>query len=158
MNEISDLRKKLETANLDRAELVGKLIDAYYDRFGEEAIQIARRVLRQRGISMGEKIRLLMGGRVSDLRTFRENLTNVLGTTSKGEKVINEQTHLEVKVTYCPWVDAWKRAGLNSELLCDIISESDIGVAEGASKNMICTSDHGLARGRNSCKIEWKLG
>lgn len=157
MDEILVLKKKLETANLDRAELVGKLITAYHDRFGEEAIQIARKILRERGISMGETLRSQMGGKVTDLRKFREHLTDVLGTTARGEKVISEQKYLEVKATYCPWVDAWRRGGLNSEFLCDIISESDRGVAEGASKGMTNTADHGLALGKDHCKIVWKL-
>ena len=149
----------------DKVWVVTSLILAFMNEYGDEALEIVKKVGWARGERNAPRIEKLMRearANFNDPREMRRNLRESVGFLGYVEHaddnvVVNPdgKIRVEYRVRKCPWVDTWNEMGLSKELQLKLDSclglQSDMAITKYFNIKYEC--DQGLPRGRTCCKF-----
>ena len=136
----------------------GQLIDVIwivYTKYGNEGLDPIKKYFYDYGVKMGKNIR----SKVSHDLT---NFLPVFGSCFAGaslftsmEPHIKQKKVIEYRESGCPLVLMARKQGARADVICDVFSEIDRGVADGAGLKLAC--DKGFSRGKPYDVFRWEI-
>ncbi len=157
--------KRLGRGSADKVWTVTSLALAYLDRFGEEALDLVKKIGYGRGVRNAPRIEKLMkeaGADFNDPREVRKYLRENNGflgyvehADDKVEVKPDGKIRVEYRITRCPWVDVWNEMGIPKEMQFKL--DSCLGVQTDTATmeyfNIKYECDQGMPQGRDCCKF-----
>jgi hypothetical protein len=123
---------------------------------GEKGLKAVAEANRLHGLELG-KAGLAAGGlRKDDLRSIYEFFQAAHPYFGFEIELLKATNHeLEMKVTYCPWIDTFKSSGANSDI-CGWICKTDEGIGQAVDPKLKMAIPKCMMRGDSYCVYRYQ--
>jgi len=155
-------REETRKAFENRALMYRHIFDVLEEEYGaERAAELMRRAIYRRGVEIGQRYRAAAeAGDLEEVgRLFVEGSPAGGALFEPAVEEASDEGRVVLRMTACPLVDAWRKAGLPEEridTLCEVAAAVDEGTFEGAGLDLRFL-DRKACRGSDRCLLEVKL-
>lgn len=131
-----EVRALLDKETMRRAEYIARILIEMKKRFGEESLEIARKVIYQIGYEKGTLRANIMQaeGKENNLENLAKLVSHKNAQLYLGNQVSICDEEMVVKEDYCPLPRKWKEMGMQDEQIisfCLLFDQVDKGMVEG---------------------------
>lgn len=131
-----EVRALLDKETMRRAEYIARILEALQDKFGDEVMEIAAKVIYALGYEKGamraEMVRA--AGADPDLPSLAKLVSHATAQLYLGNRVEANQDEMVVKEEYCPLLVRWADMGFAEDKIigyCMLFDQVDKGMVEG---------------------------
>ncbi len=137
-----EVRQLLDKESMRRAEYISRILEALREKYGDEVIDIAARVIYDLGHEKGVlRARLMQEkGQPNDLPNLANLISHEIARLYLGNTVDVSEDELVVRENYCPLIKKWNDMGLPDDKIvayCALFDQVDKGMVEGYNPDFV---------------------
>ena len=149
-----EVRGFLDKETTRRSEYIARILDALSDRFGEEVMDIAAKVIYNIGYEKGVMRSKMVkeDNQQNDLPSLANLISHTTAQLYLGNQVEMRKDTMIIEEDYCPHPKKWKEMGFPLDKIvryCLLFDQVDKGMIEGYNENFEAELTGCMNLGRN---------